>query len=262
MRYPILPSLMLLLLAGALYLMPDGAFYGWRLYLRGTFARLDKPSDPRPDATQATQSTERDLLDLLAQKDAQIADLRIRLRDLGVTRENVEKVRIVPARVVRLGPDAGLDIYTIDAGTVDGAAPGQAVVVGQSLVGVIVRSGQNASLVLSLSSPGCYISSRFGEPGGAPGRPRTLGAVQGVGAGVAKAIVFSPESAAQEGWLVMTSGLEKGVPEGLLLGRLAGRFVSGEESGTMEAELRPDVELASIDFVAVLARDEPVEGDK
>lgn len=255
MRTPLLPPLLLLCLAAALYFLPDGASYAWRLRLQGAIARLDRPPDPRPDAGMATFSDRRDLLDLLSQKDAEIADLNRRIRDLGVTTESVPNVRIIPARVMRLGPDNSLDTYTIDVGTRQGVVAGQAVVVGQVLVGVVARAEEEASLVLSLSSPGCYISARLGEREGAVGRPRILGAVKGAGAGRVRAVVFSSGSAGQQGWLAMTSGLEKNVPEQLVLGSLAERFEPGEESGTMEAELRPGVDLDSVDFVAVLARE-------
>lgn len=245
---------MLLLLAAALYLLPDGAFHSWQLYLRGAFARLQKAPDPQPVPPGDAESFQRDLLDILAQKNAEIADLHRRLRELGASREAIDKVAVIPARVVRLGPDNNLDAFTIDAGTTDGVAPGQAVAVGRSLVGVVVRSEANASLVLSLASPGCYISARLGEPEGTPGRPRTLAAVQGVGGGQVRIILFSSDAAVKEGWLAMTSGLEKEIPEGMLLGSVASRLAEGVESGTMEAELRPAVELDSLDFVAVIAR--------
>ena len=243
-----------MVLAAALYMLPDGAFYSWQLSLRGAFARLYRPPDPRPDASQAVFSDCRDALELIAQKDAQLADLNRRLRELDVTRDEVEAARIVSARVIRLGPDNNLDAFTIDVGSKDGIAPGQAVVVGRSLVGVVVKSETDASLVLSLASPGCYLSSRMGEPEGSVGRPRLLCAVRGGGGGDVRAIVFSSGSAAKEGWLAMTSGLEKQIPEGLLLGTVAGGFEPGLEDGTQEALLRPFAELSTLDYVTVVIR--------
>lgn len=255
MRNPVLPSLILVVLAAALYMLPDGALYGWRLSLRGAFARLHKPDDPRHDASNEVFSDHRDLLQILQQKEAEIADLNRRLRELHVAMETVEHEKIVSARVVRLGPDNSLDTFTIDVGSRDGVAAGQAVVTGQAVAGVVVRSEANASLVLSLSSQGCYISARLGEPGGSTDRPRILGAVRGTGAGGVAAVVFSSTTAAKEGWVAMTSGLEKSIPPGLILGTIAGRLTEGEESGTLEAELRPAADLDSLDFVTVLARE-------
>lgn len=254
MRNPLLAPLILLALAVGLYLLPDGAFHFWQLSLRGAFARLLKPPDPREDASLATFSDCRDALDLVARKDAEIADLHRRLASLGVTREEVPSMGIVPAKVIRLGPDNNLDSYTIDVGSRDGVAPGQAVVVGGALVGVVARSEADASLVLSLASTGCYISARLGAPEGSVGRPRLLGAARGDGGGDVRAVVYGGATAAKEGWLAITSGLEKEIPEGLLLGRLAGRFLSGREDGTLEAELRPAMELSDLDFVTVLIR--------
>lgn len=245
---------MLLVLAVALYLLPDGALYSWRLYLRGTIARLHRPPDPRHDADGEVFSTRRDLFDILQQKDAQIADLTRRLQELGVSVESVERMRIVAARVVRLGPDNTLDTFTIDAGSADGVEVGHAVVVGQAVAGVVVKAEPKASLVLSLSSPGCYISARLGEQGGSSERPRILCAVKGTGGGDVSVVIFSSSTAAKEDWVAMTSGLEKSIPEGLLLGTLVGRPAEGEESGTLEAALKPATDLSSLDFVAVLTR--------
>ena len=256
MRTPILPPLLLLLLAAALYLLPDGSLYAWRLRVRGAVARLQRPADPRSDAGDVFSDCA-DLVNLLHRKEAEIADMRRRLSEVGVAMEKVDSAAIVAARVVRLGPDNTLDTFTIDAGSKDGVEPGQAVVVGDAVAGIVVRSEDEASLVLSLSSPGCYISARLGEPGGSPERPRLLCAVRGVGAGGVSAVVFSTDTAAKEGWIAMTSGLEPSVPEGLVLGTLVGTLVEGDENGTLEAELRPATDLESLDFVSVLVRKAP-----
>ncbi len=255
MRTPILPSFILLILAAALYMLPDGSFYAVRLRVQGMAARLWRPPDPRLDAELKSFSDSRDLLILLHQKEAQIADLRRRLAEIGVTKEKVEKLKIIAGRVMRLGPDNTLDTFTIDVGSNDGVKPGMAVVVGEALAGLVVKAEPDAALALSLSSQGCYLSARLGEPGGSPDRPRLLGAVRGLGGGAVAAVVFSSGVAAKEGWLAMTSGLEGSIPAGLLLGTLAGRLVEGEESGTLEAELRPVADLTSLDFVTVLGRE-------
>lgn len=254
MRNPVLPALILIIVAAALYLLPDGSFYSWQLYVRGAFARLNRPPDPRPDASLSVFSDCRDALELVSQKDAEIADLKRRLDELGVTREEVEAAEIVPARVMRLGPDNNLDAFTIDVGSRLGVEPGQAVVVGRALAGVVVKSEAEASLVLSLASTGCYISARLGEPEGSADRPRLLCAIRGGGGGEVLAIAFSSGSGAKEGWVAMTSGLEKQIPEGLLLGTVSGSFESGSEDGTMEAPIRPAADLSALDFVTVVIR--------
>lgn len=253
MRNPVLPPIMLLLLAVAMYMLPDGALYGWRLYVRGAVARLYRPPEPRRDAEGEVFSEHADLVEILHGKEAQIADLRRRLRELGVTMEGVEGVRIVAGRVVRLGADNTLDTFTVDVGTRDGVEAGDAVVVGKAVAGVVVRVEAEAALVLSLGSRGCYLSARLGEPGGSAEHARLLCGVKGMGGGEVAAVIFSSSTAAKEGWIAMTSGLEKGVPEGLMLGTVGGRAVQGDESGTLEVRLRPAVDLGSIDFVTVLS---------
>ncbi len=246
---------MLLLLAAALYSLPDGAFYAWRLSLRGGIARLWRPADPRHDAAGNVFTDHRDLLEILHQQHALLADMRRRLAEIGVTTENVENRNIIAARVIQLGPGNTMDTFTIDAGTNQGVRPGQACVVGQAVAGLVVQAGPEASLVLSLASPGCYISARLGEPGGSVDRPRLLCGVRGAGAGVVSSVIFTTDTPAKEGWIAMTSGLEPDIPEGLLLGTVAGAMIEGEENGTLEAELRPATDLTSVDFVTVLVRE-------
>ncbi|MDR1535943.1 MAG: hypothetical protein LBU64_12760 [Planctomycetota bacterium] len=253
MRQSLLPSLGLTLLAAVLLVAPDGAFQSWRLYLRGSFARLEKPPDPRFDASRELFSDHADLLDLLARKNAEIAELRKRLADLGVSRDTVPSATIRPARIIGLGPEDNFDVFTIDAGTLDGIAPGQAVLAGRVVVGIVAKSEARASLVFSLASPGCYLSARFGGSEGNPDNPRLLGAVRGIGGRRTRAILFLEENALFEGWLALTSGLEKGIPAGLILGRLRGGAMEGTESGTVEFELIPGVDIGSLNFVAVVA---------
>lgn len=246
---------MLLLLAVALYLLPDGSFTAWRLALQGALVRLYRPAQPDDSLVSDPLAGERDLLEVLQQKNAEVADLRRQLRDLKITAETVPSARIIPARLVQLGPANALDSFTLNVGDESGVEPGQAVVVGQALVGVVVRAEENASMVLALSSPGCYISTRLGDPDDDSGRPRPISAVRGVGAGGIRAIVFSSSTAAAEGWIGMTSGLEASIPEGFIIGTVTSRFEEGMESGTLEAELRPAIDPATLDYVVVVARE-------
>lgn len=254
MKVPILPALILLALAIALYILPDGAYQSWRLFLHGTIARLYKPDEGWEGPEETGGDLDSRLVERLMQKDAEIAALSRRLRDLGETRERVEGVKITQARIVELGPGAALDSFTIDCGAADGVNAGDAVTVGQAVAGVVAKAGENASLVLSLSSPGCYISVRLGPAEYAADTVRELCAVQGTGRGGVKAVLFSSGSPASLGWVALTSGLEKGVPEGLLVGTVSGDFIEGEEAGTLEASLRPFAELAGLDYVTVLSR--------
>ena len=256
MKTPLLPTLMLFALAAALYLAPDGAFHAWRLYLHGAFARLAKPADGSDSAERTGYPVDEEMRARLVQMNAEIASLHIRLRDFGESRDAVPAAGIVHGRVILLGPNGIADTYTIDVGGVDGVGVGDAVVVGQAIVGVVARCEPMASLVLSLSSPGCYLSVRLG-PAESPGdSARELCAVQGLGGGGSKIVFFSTGSAAHPGWTALTSGLEKGIPEGLLVGTVAGELSEGVENGTLEADIRPYADLTSIDYVAVISAGE------
>ena len=221
-----------------------------------------KPPETVIETPNDYTTHERDLINLLVQKDARIAELNRRLRDIGVTSEHVDKMRIVPVRVVQLGPNRDLDTYIIDAGSSLGVDVGQAVVVGQNLVGVVVKVEEHAAMILSLASRGCYLSARLGEPGEAIERPMLLCAVRGAGNGGVRVVIFSGDTAAKEGWTAITSGLEGMIPAGLIIGTMQGVLGEGEESGTFEAVLRVGSDLASLDYVTVLAKDMPAGSDK
>ncbi len=254
MKAPILPLLFLLALAIALYLLPDGSYNTWRLTLHGLLARLSRPADgwEIPENTSVDINTE--LLQRLQQKDAELAALAQRLRDFEIATTSIPAVRFTPSRIIRLGPNATLDTFTIASGSLSGIAAGDAVTVGQALVGVVAKVEEHASLVLSLSSPGCYVSVRLGPPESGRETLRELCAVQGTGQGGIKAVLFSTGSPASPGWLALTSGLEDGIPEGLLVGLVASDFVEGEEAGTLEAELKATANLTALDYVTVLSR--------
>ncbi|MDR1612543.1 MAG: rod shape-determining protein MreC [Planctomycetota bacterium] len=254
MKTPLVPSLMLLALAAALCLLPDGAFRTWRLRLHGSLARLSRPDDGIAGPEAVARPVEEELIERLRQKDEEIAVLNRRLRELGQTREAFPALSIVPARIIALGPNSTLDSFTIDAGTSQGVKPGDAVVVGQALAGVVAQSEPGASLALSLSSPGCYLSARIGPRESSGIAARELGAAQGSGLGEIRAVVFSSGSDATTGWLATTSGLEDGIPEGILIGTVAGEFYEGRENGAVEAQLTPFVNLNGLDYVTVIGR--------
>lgn len=254
MKAPILPLLFLLALALALYLLPDGSSSTWRLTLHGMLSRLNKPADGWEIPENTTVDINTELLERLQQKDAELAALAQRLRDFEIARSSIPQVRITPSRIIRLGPNATIDTFTIDSGSEDGIAAGDAVTVGQAIVGVVAKVEEHASLVLALSSPGCYLSVRLGPPESGRETLRELCAVQGTGQGGIKAVLFSTGSPASPSWLALTSGLEDGIPEGLLVGSVAGNFIEGEESGTLEAELKSAANLTALDYVTVLSK--------
>jgi cell shape-determining protein MreC len=83
---------------------------------------------------------------------------------------------------------------------------------------------------------------------------RELGVVQGAGFGDVKAVVFSSGSNATTGWIATASGLEGQIPEGILIGTVAGDFHEGVENGTVEAQLTPFANLNGLDYVTVIGK--------
>lgn len=256
MRTPVLPALLLLFLASCMYALPTGALHRARLWVAQPLARLW--TDPAAEAAAPAPATdrERELYDLLIQNNAIIADLRQQLRTLGAAEQAVPGMRILQARVIRLSPEGTLDTFMIDAGTADGAAQGQAVVVGNALAGIIAHAEEHASLVQSVVSTGSYLPARFGAPPETVLVDRILGAVRGLGAGRAGAVIFSPSTPVGSGWVAQTTNLDPRVPEGLIIGTVRTAFEEGSENGTVEARLEPAADLQYLDWVAIVARQE------
>lgn len=252
MKTPALPSLLLLALAAALYFLPDGFGKNIRLAVRGSVIRIFRESNRLPPGDDDRIP---DLLDRMAQKDAEIAKMRRELRDIGESRDKIPGMVLTPAEVIRLGPGSERDMITLDVGGDDNVTIGNAVVVGQALAGVVVEVDPRASLALLLSSTGCYIPARASSPSDPTGELRQdLCAVRGNGDGGVNVLVFSPDTGIQPGWIVFTSGLGGGLPEGLIIGEVLGAPTDGREPGVMEAPLKPRAPISSLDRVVVAGK--------
>lgn len=249
MKTAFIPGLFLLGLATAIYLLPAGILRDARLFVYGQIARLYAEKEPE---LLKNLDINNELQEKLWQKDAEIAGLRKNLRDIGMTREKFPQLNLVIARVVNIGTAGEPDTITIDAGSDDGIKTGDAVLAGEALIGVIANTGTNSALVLTLSSPACYIPARLGSR---PEKDQTLEqelcAVRGKGKGKVQALFFSPDSQASPGWTVLTSGLDGIIPEGIIIGEITSYLSESSETGVFEADLSPKFSLYSIDYLAV-----------
>ncbi|MEO8889794.1 MAG: rod shape-determining protein MreC, partial [Jatrophihabitantaceae bacterium] len=69
--------------------------------------------------------------------------------------------KIVPARVLALGPGEGFDwTITLDAGTAAGIKAGQSVTDGNALVGRVLHADANSAVVLLAADPGSGVGAR------------------------------------------------------------------------------------------------------
>lgn len=119
----------------------------------------------------------------------------------------------VTARIIaRTIPDEASRVE-LDKGQADGILPGSTVVVGQGMVfGVITAVNQNTSVATLLTSSDSKITASI------LGKRKTAGLVEGRDGSVLSMQFIPRDSGITRGDVVVTSGLEGQIPEGLMLG--------------------------------------------
>lgn len=168
-------------------------------------------------------------------------------------------VRLLPASVV-LNADASAwrRTITITRGTVHGVARDQLVLCDKHVVGRVAEAGPWSSRVLLVCDPafkcGAVAVPRRPSDAGALGE-RETGIFEGDAGqgGVLKWL--AGEAAAEEGALVVTaSDPARGVPRGLILGRVAG--AARGRGATPRADVAPFVNPRALEAVVVVLGEE------
>ncbi|MEN8150560.1 MAG: rod shape-determining protein MreC [Planctomycetota bacterium] len=137
---------------------------------------------------------------------------------------------------------------TISAGKDDGVAAGQAVVVGEALIGVVHEVRALTARVRLLGDAGQRVWSEILTADG----PRE-GLVAGSGGDLSMKHVAA--GAGRAGDPVFTGGGTVGIPRGLLVGSLL-RIEDENRDGLAEVDVRPAVDPRDLRIVNVLARPE------
>lgn len=167
-------------------------------------------------------------------------------------------LRAVPARVLHRDVRRDRHSILIDAGEAEGLRPGQAVVHGNSLVGVVKTVSPAASRVLRVDDPSAdtvlpvvIVPTAGGAALDDAVDVRGRGVARGAGG---QRIVVERLSGdeARVGDLVLTDSGKFGIPDGLVVGEIVS-FEDGNRDGDWEAEVRPlhdlDVLVAVYAFV-------------
>lgn len=159
------------------------------------------------------------------------------------------RLTLVPARVIGYGAAQSFTrTVTIDAGSVDGIAPDQAVVNNQGLVGRVIRVTRSTATVVLLIDPRTTVGGRIAESS-------ELGTVSGggslLGDGTVDFQMFDSQLVPAQGDTVLTWGDAGGAyPQGLVIGRVKEVFTSVRDT-SRRAVLEPAVDFSSLDLVGV-----------
>lgn len=188
------------------------------------------------------------------------------LREFGSLRLQERARDLLAVAASAAGRDAAWPLrrsVALDRGTGDGIRRGLPVIAGRCLAGFVVEAGPRSSRVQLLDDPApraddpkVRAAVRVFRPGAAD--PGVEGVLSGGRPGLLR-VRMLPAGVVAEGDLVVTSGTDPEVPEGLLVGRV----VSVEEDGAPElaaARVVPAADLGGLREVFVLVTPEPDAG--
>jgi rod shape-determining protein MreC len=153
--------------------------------------------------------------------------------------------RLLPARVVGLGPGQGFDwTVTLDAGTKDGVRAGLTVTDGAGLVGRVLHADDSSCTVLLAADPDSGVGVRDLSSG-------EIGVATGAGPSGFTFAPLNPDAKVRVGDRLVTgpTGSTSYVP-GLRVGTV--RSVRTSADGTITAAVAPATSPTAVDLVAVV----------
>jgi rod shape-determining protein MreC len=153
--------------------------------------------------------------------------------------------RLLPARVVALGPGQGFDwTITVDVGTSSGVRAGQTVTDGAGLVGRVLHADSASSVVLLAADPGSGVGARDLRTG-------EIGVATGNGTAGFTFAPLRPDASVKVGDRLVTgpTGASSYVA-GVSIGTVTA--VRSSADGTSRASVRPTASPTAVDVVAVI----------
>lgn len=178
---------------------------------------------------------------------AQLARLQLAAADSGH--------RILPARVIALGPGQGFDwTVTLDVGTSSGVRAGLTVTDGGGLVGRVLHADRDTSVVLLAADPGSGVGSRDLRSG-------QVGIATGEGRAGFTFVPLDPEAVVRVGDQLVTGPLgSTSYVAGLAVGTVTAVRTSAD--GTVRATVRPIAPPSGLDLVGVLLTGDAAGGSR
>lgn len=155
--------------------------------------------------------------------------------------------RIVPARVIAMGPEQGFSrTVAVDSGSRDGIHRGMSVVTGAGLAGRVVSTGPHTATVLLIADPVSSVGVRVGDSG-------EVGTVTGGGGDLLRLQMFDPHAPVAKGDVLVTFGSLGGRPyvAGVPVGEVV--QVNPLRGGlTRTAMVRALVDPTAVDVVGIV----------
>jgi rod shape-determining protein MreC len=195
----------------------------------------------------------------------QLQSLQISLNSLREEAEAAKRLRkllnfsqtvefpMLPAQVVGRDPSGWFKTLLIDKGDQDGIRVDMAVVNHEGVVGRVIAVSAHYAKVLLLVDINSAVDALIQET-------RYKGIVAGFSEKVCELKYMPPLQKVTRGEHVVTSGLSRFFPKGLLLGRIT--KVGSETSDMFQRILvEPAVDFSRLEEVLVITKNEPIEGE-
>lgn len=237
--------------------------YAVQALVRGISGILRAPQDLRAlraENQELQRQVDELIYQLALQREIEIENEQ--LRQLLNLRDQTPEIfgpeaDLLVAEVIGRDPTNLLHYLTIDRGSQDRVEPGMPVITARGLVGQVDQVRPNSAIVKLLTDPSSNVSALVQ-------RSRATGIVRGVQgpAGTDLVIGFLPqtEGIAQEGDLVLTSGLVGRYPRRLLIGEIS-EVRRRDVDMFQEATLRPAVDFSQLEMVIVVRYFTPIGVD-
>jgi rod shape-determining protein MreC len=226
---------------GALYRGTDGVLGPVRRFVQGV---------PHAAGNRSTITRLRHENAELKAKLAQSADDQATAADLARLRLGAGSARVLPARVIALGPGSGFDwTVTLNVGGHDGVHLGQTVTDGSGLVGRVLHVSATSCVVLLAADPGSGVGARDTRTG-------ELALATGRGTSGFGVTPLNPTATLQVGDSLVTGPARQSTyVAGLPIGTITSVRTSAD--GSTVATVKPAVSPTALDLVGVILSGKP-----
>jgi len=189
-----------------------------------------------------------EIIEELKQERIQLIEARTensRLRELLSFKQKFPEP-LLPAQVIGKDLTGWFQTLVIDRGKRDGIEEGMAVLTVQGIVGQIMESSQNFSRVLLITDPNSSVAALVQ-------RTRARGVVEGNGIDLCRLKYLHRSETVEHGDLVLSSGLDRLYPKGLLIGTVF-NVHKKEAELFQDVLLRPAVNFQTLEEVVILCK--------
>lgn len=166
-----------------------------------------------------------------------------RLKNLLEFKEKIY-TSVLAAEVIARDPTSWFKSITINRGETDGIKKGMAVISPKGVVGYIIKTSLNYSVVLLITDYNCAIDSIIQRT-----RAKTI--VEGMGDNRCQLKYLQKNEDVLPGDIVVTSGLTGNFPKGLIIGEIS-RVDTSKYGVFQYAELVPSVDIQRLEEVLIV----------